>query len=410
MTIWIDQDNCDGCKRCQRVCPYDGIELMDGVARVTDRCTSCGACVDACKKEAITSDIVPRVVPDFTGHSGVWVFAEQTDGVLANVVLELLGKARELAEELGETVSAVLVGQDLSGLCDTLARHGAQTIYLMEDPLLKDYRTIAHASVMEHLIKAYTPSILLIGATAMGRDLAPRVSRRVGSGLTADCTELTIDVDTKESDEKQDEKPGGSKILWQTRPAFGGNIMATIANRYSRPQMATVRPGVMEKQLVKNVHAEIIRVCPSLNEKDIKTRILERIKEPLTGSDITEANLIVAGGRGINGREGFEMLKELADLLGGELACTRLIVEQGIMGPNAQVGQTGKTVRPEIYIACGISGAIQHRAGMMGSRYIIAINNDPGAPIFDVANWGIVGDVHEIVPEMIAQLHREETL
>jgi electron transfer flavoprotein alpha subunit len=346
------------------------------------------------------------VVPDFSGHSGVWVFAEQTDGVLANVVLELLGKARELAGELGETVSAVLVGQDVAGLCDTLAEYGAQTIYLVEDPLLKDYRTIAHASVMEHLIKAYTPSILLIGATAMGRDLAPRVSRRVGSGLTADCTELAIDVDT----EKSDEKTGASKILWQTRPAFGGNVMATIANRYSRPQMATVRPGVMEKLLVENVHAEIIRVCPPLNEKDIKTRILEKIKEPLTGSDITEANVIVAGGRGINGQDGFDMLRELADLLGGELACTRLIVEQGIMEPNAQVGQTGKTVRPEIYIACGISGAIQHRAGMMGSRYIIAINNDPGAPIFDVANWGIVGDVHEIVPEMIAQLRREETL
>lgn len=400
MTIWIDPNNCDGCKRCQRVCPYDGIELVDGVARVTDRCTSCGACVDSCKKEAIGSDIVPRVVPDFSGHRGVWVFAEQTDGVLANVVLELLGKARELAGKLGETVSAVLVGQDVAGLCDTLAEHGAQTIYLMEDPLLKDYRTIAHASVMEHLIKAHTPSILLIGATATGRDLAPRVSRRVESGLTADCTELAIDVDTEKSEEK---------ILWQTRPAFGGNVMATIANRYSRPQMATVRPGVMEKRLVENVHAEIIRVCPPLNERDIKTRILERIKEPLTGSDITEANVIVAGGRGINGREGFEMLRELADLLGGELACTRLIVEQGIMGPNAQVGQTGKTVRPEIYIACGISGAIQHRAGMMGSRYIIAINNDPGAPIFDVANWGIVGDVHEIVPEMIAQLHREGT-
>jgi electron transfer flavoprotein alpha subunit len=357
--------------------------------------------VAVCKKEAITSDIVPREVPDFSGHSGVWVFAEQTDGVLANVGLELLGKARELAEKLDETVSAVLVGQEVAGLCDTLAEHGAQTIYLVEDPLLKEYRTIAHAGVMEHLIKAYSPSILLIGATAMGRDLAPRVSRRVGSGLTADCTELAIDVDTEKSEEK---------ILWQTRPAFGGNVMATIANRYSRPQMATVRPGVMEKRLVETVHAEIIRVCPPLNERDIKTRILEIIKEPRMGSDITEATVIVAGGRGINGREGFEMLKRLADLLGGELACTRLIVEQGIMGPNTQVGQTGKTVRPEIYIACGISGAIQHRAGMMGSRYIIAINTDPGAPIFDVANWGIVGDVHEIVPEMIAQLHWEETL
>lgn len=398
MTIWIDQDKCDGCKRCQRVCPYDGIELADGVARVTDRCTSCGACVAACKNEAITSDIAPRVVPDFSGYRGVWVFAEQTDGVLAPVGLELLGKARELAQDLDETVSAVLVGREVAGLCDTLAAHGADTIYLVENDLLKDYRTIAYASVMEHLVNQYKPGILLMGATALGRDLAPRVSRRVGSGLTADCTELTIDED------------GGSKILWQTRPAFGGNVMATIANRYSRPQMATVRPGVMEKQLVDNVNAEIIRVCPPLSETDIKTRILETMKALRTGTDITEATVIVAGGRGINGREGFEMLKKLADLLGGELACTRLIVEQGIMEQRSQVGQTGKTVRPEIYIACGISGAIQHRAGMMGSRYIIAINTDPKAPIFDVANWGIVGDVHEIVPEMIAQLSQKGSL
>ncbi|MBU0973996.1 MAG: electron transfer flavoprotein subunit alpha [Proteobacteria bacterium] len=398
MTIWIDQDNCDGCKRCQRVCPYEGIELMDGVARVTDRCTSCGACVEACKNEAITSDITPRQVPDFSEHKGVWVFAEQTDGVLAAVGLELLGKARELARDLNETVSAVLMGQDLAGLCDTLAVHGADTIYLVEDPLLKAYRTIAHASVMETLIKKYRPSILLIGATALGRDLAPRVSRRVGAGLTADCTELSIDMDE------------GSQILWQTRPAFGGNIMATIANRYSRPQMATVRPGVMEKTIVENVNAEIIRISPTLNEGDIKTRILERVKELPKGTDITQANVIVAGGRGIKGKEGFEMLRELAALLGGELACTRLIVEQGIMAQRSQVGQTGKTVRPEIYIACGISGAIQHRAGMMGSRYIIAINTDPKAPIFDVANWGIVGDVHEIVPEMIAQLSPKGSL
>jgi len=410
MTIWINKEECDGCKRCQRVCPYEGLEVMDGVAMVTDRCTSCGACVDVCKKEAITSDIVPRKVPDFSDHEGVWVFAEQTDGVLANVGLELLGKARQLADSLNETVSAVLVGSCVEGLCDRLARHGAEKIYLVEDDILADYRTIAYANVMENLVKEYKPSILLMGATALGRDLAPRVSRRVGSGLTADCTELSIDVDAGKSEKnspniKPSTKPD-TKILWQTRPAFGGNVMATIANRYSRPQMATVRPGVMEKNVVDNVNAEIIRVAPQLIESDIKTRVLEILKEPRTGSDITQANVIVAGGRGINGKEGFEMLEQLAALLDGEVACTRLIVEQGIMEQHAQVGQTGKTVRPEIYIACGISGAIQHRAGMMGARYIIAINNDPGAPIFDVANWGIVGDVHEIVPEMIAQLSK----
>ncbi len=416
MTIWINKEECDGCKLCQRVCPYEVIEMADGVAVVTDRCTSCGACLDVCKKEAIGSDIVPRVVPDFSDYSGVWVFAEQINRVLANVVLELLGRARQLAGGLNETVSAVLVGSQVENLCDTLAEHGAEKIYLVEDALLADYRTIAYANVMENLINQYKPSILLMGATALGRDLAPRVSRRVGTGLTADCTELTIDEDTEKSDDKspdqedQASKISASKILWQTRPAFGGNVMATIANRYSRPQMATVRPGVMEKNVVENVNAEIIRVSLPLNEMDIKTKILEIIKEPRTGGDITEANVIVAGGRGINGQEGFDMLEQLADLLEGELACTRLIVEQGIMEQHSQVGQTGKTVRPEIYIACGISGAIQHRAGMMESRYIIAINNDPQAPIFNVANWGIVGDVHEIVPEMIAQLSKGGTL
>ena len=390
MTIWVTEDQCDGCKRCQRVCPYEGIEVIDGMARVTDRCTSCGACVDVCKKEAIGSDITPREVPDFSDRKGIWVFVEQTDGHLANVGLELLGKAQDLSARLNEEVSAVLIGKEVAHLCDTLSDHGAKHIYLAEHDLLEHFRTIAYADVIESLVKKFKPSILLIGATPLGRDLAPRVSRRVGSGLTADCTELTIDPD--------------EKILWQTRPAFGGNVMATIANRYSRPQMATVRPGVMEKKTVTEGLANIIRFEPSLNEARIRTKVLQIVKEKKHGTDITEASVIVAGGRGIDGRKGFDMLQELAGLLGGELACTRLIVEQGIMPQSSQVGQTGKTVRPEIYIACGISGAIQHRAGMMGSRYIIAINNDPNAPIFQIANWGIVGDVNEIVPQMIKQL------
>jgi len=396
MTIWIIEDQCDGCKRCQQACPYESIEVTDGVARVTDRCTSCGACVAACKKEAIGSDITPRQVPDFSDHTGIWVFAEQTDGHLANVGLELLGKARELSVHLNEDVSAVLIGKNVAGLCDTLAEHGAHNIYLVEDDLLEQYRTIAYTDVMQALVKEYKPGILLIGATALGRDLAPRVSRRVGAGLTADCTELSIDPD--------------ERILWQTRPAFGGNVMATIANRYSRPQMTTVRPGVMEKKTVTEGVANIIRFKPRLNEADIRTRVLEIVKEKKSVTDITEAGVIVAGGRGVGDKKGFDMLQKLADLLGGALACTRLIVEQGIMPQHAQVGQTGKTVRPEIFIACGISGAIQHRAGMMGSRYVIAINNDPKAPIFQVANWGIVGDVNDIVPEMIKQLSNGGTL
>ena len=390
MTIWIIEDQCEGCKLCQRACPYEGIEIVDGVARVTDRCTSCGVCVSVCKNEAIESDITPRKIPDFSDHTGIWVFAEQTDGQIADVTLELLGKAQELSACLHEDISAVLIGKNVAHLCDTLSEYGTKHIYLAEDDLLEQFRTIAYADIIENLVKKYKPSILLIGATTLGRDLAPRVSIRVGSGLTADCTELSIDPD--------------EKILWQTRPAFGGNVMATIASRYSRPQMATVRPGVMGKKVQTAGSVDLIHFIPDLDEARIRTKVLEIVKEKKNGIDISDANIIVAGGRGMDSKKGFDMLKKLADLLGGELACTRPIVEQGIMPQHAQVGQTGTIVRPEIYIACGISGAIQHRAGMMGSRYIIAVNNDPKAPIFQVANWGIVGDVNEIVPEMIKQL------
>ncbi|WP_299981947.1 electron transfer flavoprotein subunit alpha [Desulfobacula sp.] len=391
MTIWIIEDKCDGCRRCIKACPYEGIEIKDGIASVTERCTSCGACIEACKKKnAIESDIEPRKIPDFSDRQGVWVFAEQTDGKLARVCLELLGKAQDLAKDMGHKVSAVLLGKDVSHLIQTLHDHGAQNVYLVEDDLLKNFRTIAYTNVIEDLVLTYKPNILLMGATALGRDLAPRVSRRVGTGLTADCTQLAIDPD--------------EKLMFQTRPAFGGNVMATIACKYASPQMATVRPGVMEAAPCKLENPTLIRHKISLKEQDIRTKILERVTQKKPGTDIIDANVIVAGGRGVNGEQGFAMLKELADILGGELACTRLIIEQGILPHDAQVGQTGKTIRPEIYIACGISGAVQHTAGMTGSRYIIAINNDPLAPIFKLANWGIVGDVHEIVPEFIKQL------
>ena len=397
MSIWIIEEQCDGCKQCDQVCPYQGIEITDGVAKVTERCTSCGVCIDICKNKAIDSDITLREIPDFSDHTGIWVFIEHNNIKISSVSLELIGKAQNLANDLNEQVCAVLIGKDVTGFCDILTKFGAQNIYLGEHDLLEQYRTIAYTDVLESLIKKYKPSILLFGATTLGRDLAPRVSRRVKTGLTADCTELTIDSD--------------EKILLQTRPAFGGNVMATIVNKYSRPQMATIRPGVMEKIKQNSfTNSNIIKFKPKLHEKNIRTKVLEIIKEKKSHTDITKANVIVAGGRGIKGRQGFKMLKQLADILNGELACTRLVVEQGILSQQAQVGQTGKTVRPEIYIACGISGAIQHRAGMMDSRYIIAINNDPDAPIFKIANWSIIGDVNEIVPEMIKQLSKGGTL
>jgi len=386
MTVWIETELCNGCKRCIKACPYGAIELKDGKAHILETCTSCGACIEVCKQKAIQTDIQPRVIPDFSDWKGVWVFVEQRDGVLSRVSLELLGKAQTLAADLGQNVSAVLLGHQVSKLAKTLFEYGADHVHMAQHKSLQDYRTIAYAKVMGALIGEYKPNILLIGATHMGRDLGPRVSRRVGVGLTADCTELTIDPN--------------ERILLQTRPAFGGNVMATIANRYSRPQMATVRPGVMEAVKKTGHKGDVIPCKVSLSEKEIGTKILERFMEKRQGASLGEARVIVAGGRGVGTEAGMKSLFSLAEALGGEVAGTRIVVEEGWLPGERQVGQTGQTVRPEIYIACGISGAIQHRAGMMGSRYVIAINKDPGAPIFQVADWGIVGDLHQVVPEL----------
>jgi len=386
MTVWIETDLCNGCKRCIKACPYGAVELKDGKAHILDNCTSCGACIEVCKQKAIQTDAEPRTIPDFSDWKGVWVFAEQREGVLSRVSLELLGKARSLAADLGQEVSAVLLGHQVSGLAKALFEYGAEHVYLAQHKALADYRTVAYAKVMGELISQHKPNILLMGATHIGRDLAPRISRRVGVGLTADCTELTIDPD--------------EKILLQTRPAFGGNVMATIANRYSRPQMATVRPGVMEAVQTPGHKGDMVRHKVSLTEKEIGAKILERFREKKKGVSLGDAKVIVAGGRGVGSEAGMKLLFSLADAMGGEVAGTRIIVEAGWLPVERQVGQTGQTVRPEIYIACGISGAIQHRAGMLGSRYVIAINKDPGAPIFQVADWGIVGDLHQVVPEL----------
>lgn len=392
MSVRIEVDLCNGCKQCLGACPYDAIDIRDGKARILDRCTYCGACLDVCRQDAIFSDAEPRVIPDFRDRQGVWVFAEQKNGRLAPVSTDLLGKARELAGDLGQEVSALLLGYQVSGLAGTLIKYGANNVYVAEHKALKDYRTIAYTTVMEGLINKYKPNIFLLGATHIGRDLAPRVSRRVCAGLTADCTELSIDPE--------------EGILLQTRPAFGGNVMATIANRFSRPQMATVRPGVMEARPKAGYKGNVIKCKVSLSEKEIGSKILEVVREKKKRVNLPEAGVIVAGGRGIGDADGFKVIKKLAAVMGGEVAGTRVAVEEGWIPADRQVGQTGQSVRPELYIACGISGAIQHRAGMMYSRYIIAVNKDSRAPIFQVADWGIVGDLHEVIPEMIRQIQK----
>ena len=387
MAITVDYELCNGCGRCIKVCPYGGVELKEGKAVLTDRCTACGACIETCKVAAIGSDIQEKEIPDFSDFKGVWVFAEQRDGVLGRVSLELLGLGQTLAQELNQELSAVLLGHEVEYLAEELGEFGARNIYLVQHRLLAHYQTTPYAKVISQLLGEHKPNILLIGATTIGRDLAPRVSMRLNLGLTADCTELTID-------------PTDGSLL-QTRPAFGGNVMATIRTPYSRPQMATVRPGVMEaKRTDGSSPCTITEKRVTLLDKDALTGVLEVAREQRKGVNLCDAAVIVAGGRGVGSKESMECLFSLAEDLGGEVAGTRMVIEEGWLPVERQVGQTGQTVRPELYIACGISGAIQHRAGMLNSRYVIAVNNDERTPIFQVADWGIVGDLHEVVPRL----------
>ena len=387
MGISIDRELCNGCGRCVKICPYGGVTLEDGKAVVNERCTACGACIDACKVEAVRSDIKEKEIPDFSDRKGVWVFAEQKDGAMSRVTFELLGLGQTLAGQLDQELSAVLLGNKVEHLTEQLGEYGAQNVYLAQHKLLDHYQTNPYAKVISKLIREHKPNIFLIGATAIGRDLAPRVSMRLDLGLTADCTELTIDPDD------------GS--LLQTRPAFGGNVMATIKTLYSRPQMATVRPGVMEARRIDGPSkCRVTGKDAHLLDKDTLTKVLEVVREKKSGVDLCDAKVIVAGGRGVGSQQGMECLFSLADVVGGEVAGTRMVIEEGWLPVERQVGQTGRTVRPELYIACGISGAIQHRAGMLNSRYVIAINRDERAPIFEVADWGIVGDLHEVVPTL----------
>lgn len=334
-------------------------------------------------------------------YKGVFVFAQQLDNKVSGVSFELIGKAKELAADLNTDVTAVVLGEGVKGLADELAAYGADKVIVIDNPVLKEYTTEPYTQAMNAVIEEFKPEIILYGATAIGRDLAPRVSARAKSGLTADCTKLEIDPEA--------DKDSGLHNLRMTRPAFGGNIMATILIKKRRPQMATVRPGVMQK-LEKDTSrkAEVIEFNPALEKNNKYVTVEEVVKKVANKKDIMDAKILVSGGRGVGSKENFKLLEDLAEVLDGTVSCSRACVDAGWCEKDQQVGQTGKTVRPNVYFAVGISGAIQHLAGMEESDIIIAINKDESAPIFDVADYGIVGDLTKILPLLTEKIKAEK--
>ncbi|MFA5356944.1 MAG: electron transfer flavoprotein subunit alpha [Candidatus Omnitrophota bacterium] len=390
MGIQIIIEKCTGCTLCVQTCPFDAIRIIDKKAVIDlNKCTLCGACVPACKFKAILLEKPQAAAPkaDLKDYKGVWVFAEQKKGKVQSVVYELLGKARELAASLGTDVSAVLLGEHLEEEIQELIWRGADNVYVVEKREVANFQDEPYTNILAELIKKYKPEILLCGATSIGRSLISRVAIRLKVGLTADCTGLDIDPE--------------KKLLLQTRPAFGGNIMATIISPDYRPQMATVRHKVFPETVSDMKRkGKIIREDFNGPMLESRSKLLDIIDEIESTVNLSEADIIVSGGRGMGGPENFKMLEELAKAMGAAVGSSRAAVDAGWMPYSHQVGQTGRTVSPKIYIACGISGQIQHLVGMQSSKIIVAINKDPDAPIFKVATYGIVGDVFQIVPAL----------
>lgn len=391
MAIKVIKEKCVGCGACVTVCPADAINMIDKKAVITDKCIACGACINKCPVEAIFKEEGNKGGVNIDEYRGVWVFAEQREGKTLNVVRELLGEGRKIADELETELTAVLLGHDIEDEADLLVKYGADKVIYADHELLGVYTTDGYAKVIYDLIQERKPEIMLIGATNIGRDLGPRLSAKVHTGLTADCTRLDVDKENRR--------------LMMTRPAFGGNLMATILCPNHRPQMSTVRPGVMEKAKIDENREGIVQVVkPELKDSDIKAKVIETAKSDKPVVALEEAPIIVSGGRGLGGEEGFKLIEDLAEKLGGVVGASRATVDSQWIEQSHQVGQTGKTVRPGLYVACGISGAIQHLAGMQDSKCIVAINKDPNAPIFEVADYGIVGDLYEVIPELIQAL------
>lgn len=394
MAINVINDKCKGCTICVKHCPFDAITMENKLAVIGVSCTECGICVEKCPFDAIEKvEEEKKTIQDISEYKGVWVFAEQREGKIMPVVMELLGEGKKLASSIGTELCAVLCGHNTCHLADELFAYGAEKVYIADDSELADYRTDAYTKVIYSAIEQYKPEIVLLGATHIGRDLGPCLAVKANTGLTADCTQLEIDPDDKK--------------LKQTRPAFGGNLMATIVCENNRPQMSTVRPGVMDKaEYDSSSKGEKIQLDVEFNQGDIRTKVIDIVKTVKDQVSLIDADFIVAGGMGLGKQEGFELIQKLADKLGGVVGASRACVDAGWIDHSHQIGQTGSTVKPQIYIACGISGAIQHIAGMQNSDYIIAINSNETAPIFEVADFGIVGDVYEAIPAIMEELDK----
>ncbi len=388
----IEESKCIGCRKCIKVCPADALEIYytPEEEALLKELEAGGDAAEEPEEEKV--DEGKSADTDISQWKGVWVFVEQVDGHAHEVSWELLGKGRELANDLGVELAAFVLGENIKPLAGEAFAYGADKVYIIDSPVLKHYRTTPYLHGTVELINKYKPEIVLMGATGLGRDLAGAVATDLKTGLTADCTGLTIDKN--------------QRILEQTRPAFGGNIMATILTETRRPQMASVRPHVMPKpEYQQGKKGELIEEQLTIDDSQIPTKVLEVISSAQESSvNIAGAKILVSGGRGLQSKENFKILEELAETIGGVVAGSRCAFDEGWIEHARQVGQTGKTVRPKLYIACAISGAIQHLVGMQDSDYIIAINKDKTAPIFEVAHLGIVGDVFDIVPGLIEKL------
>ncbi|MEY8762060.1 MULTISPECIES: electron transfer flavoprotein subunit alpha [Clostridium] len=393
MTMRVLKDKCKGCTKCVQNCPFGAITMKNKIADIGGACTGCGVCVKICPFGAIEKVEEEKKLVDLSAYKGVWVFAEQRQGKIMPVVIELLGEGKKLAKEVGTELCAVLCGNNVGKLADKLFAYGADKVYVADHPELENYRTDAYGKVIFEAISKYKPEIVLLGATHIGRDLGPCLAVKCSTGLTADCTKLEIDPEDKK--------------IKQTRPAFGGNLMATIVCPNNRPQMSTVRPGVMDKAVYeKGRKGQLVKLNVEFEKGDIRTKVVDVVKKVENAVSLTDADIIVSGGMGLGKSEGFKLLKQLADKLGGTIAASRACVDAGWIDHSYQIGQTGTTVKPKIYFACGISGAIQHLAGMQNSDYIVAINKNENAPIFKVADYGIVGDLYQAIPAILEELDK----